>query len=270
MTTYIGHVGAMDPTVCLTTLDVTEADRAVHGGGPGTLAPARVRVNGPGPREWAMSDAGDPGDLAVLSALAREQSIRGGVYRMVPCDAVRHNLYTPDQTGEYSGWSGLAQVTSRAQAGITTEAVYVPRVAKINRLTWATSPRVPVVIEGVVYGAIHCTADPIVRVIVRDRAGAQTRAVDLRERGVDRGLRRSQFVGVSVDPTTDATVELAVQPQGIAGSWVAWPSLAYAETPYVAGRAAERVHISPPSRSVEWAWGDGHETATWTVREVDV
>ncbi|MDO5502158.1 MAG: hypothetical protein Q4G67_03180 [Actinomycetia bacterium] len=303
MTTWIGTIGHMAPGPCAATLDVSAEDRVVHGGGPGTLAPARVRVYGPPSRAWAVTAGRRPAELAVIESLARRQARYGGALRVLPCDAIEHNMLSPQASEDLEGWSGLARVTrpdvagvgSGADSGEGSPALYPstslypsstlypsagtpPRVdlggvwpalvGEVAAGTTAPSPRVPVPRAGTLYAAVHVTGNPIVRVIVRDHVGAALVTETLQVTGGTAALTRTVHLPVTA-PEAAVSVELAVQaPTMGSGVWVAWPSIAYAATDYVPGRGCDAAWLSSPQRSVAWTWGAGFEDHSWTIREV--
>lgn len=110
MTTWIGQVGSMVPTMCASDLPVEAEDRWMTGGGAGTLAPRRhlmLTQYGAGARTWQFSRgvcATD--DAASVQSLARAQARTGGSWRFVPCGAVHTNMATPGASEELAGWSG--------------------------------------------------------------------------------------------------------------------------------------------------------------------
>lgn len=110
MTTWIGSLGAMVPTLCASDLPRTAQDRWAVGGGAGTLAPTRhlmLTAHGPGAREWGFSrGVADGHAVADLASLARAQARTGRALRFVPCDAGWSNMLTPGASEELAGWTG--------------------------------------------------------------------------------------------------------------------------------------------------------------------
>lgn len=293
MTTYIGTVGAMSPTPCVSALSVEQPSRTVVGGGPGTLAPTRARVAGVGARSWSARLTGDLGVDSAVEALARRQARAGGAYRMIPCDAVDHNMLTPAASEDLVGWTGLAQLALPPVAGVYMLQAWPATLGRAAAGTTVVTPRVPVVRAGTMYLSVHTTGLPLVRAVTRDRAGTVVQTLDVtmvRTIDVDTVFTestvliagvgtvpvgdvvfRSAPVEVEVDPMYEATVELHVLPAaGQPDVWVGWPSVAYARTPYTVGRGADQVLLTMGGRTLGWTWGTGMQDVDYVVQEVGV
>ena len=119
MTTWIGAVGSMVPTLCASELPVTQEDRWMTGGGAGTLAPRRhlmLSMHGAGARSWSFSrGACATDDAASLQSLARAQELMAGSWRFVPCGAVHSNMLTPGASEELAGWAGTLSLAGMAR-----------------------------------------------------------------------------------------------------------------------------------------------------------
>lgn len=290
MTTYVGSVGAMAPVGCMSSLAIDEEARTVLGGGPGTLAPVRARVVDAPSRAWQVAKSGHIGNDAALASLARRQSRAGGSLRFIPCDAVEHNMLTPRGSEDLAGWSGLVEHAAAPVAGVYMLDAWPAILGRVTAGTVATTPRVPVVRQGVAYLAVHTTGLPLLRVVTRDADGVQVQAVDAQmirtieettvittstviidgvgEVPVGAVLFRSAKIAVTVDPMYEATVELQVLPAAADPDvWVSWPSAAYSQTPYTAGRAADEVLVVPGGRAPAWTWGNGFEESSYRVVE---
>lgn len=135
MTTWIGQPGSMRPTPCVTTMPVGHDDATIFGGGPGTLSPPRVLYTtdiGGAPRRWAASiDISDMHELASVTGLAHAQRTLGTGWRVIPCDAVATNMFTPQASESLTGWNvtELAQRVEITQPGYEMEFLTVRRRA---------------------------------------------------------------------------------------------------------------------------------------------
>ena len=293
MTTYIGTLGAMAPTPCVSALGVGTGSRTVLGGGPGTLAPRRARVGGRGPRSWSASLTGDLSVDAAVQGLVDRQARAGGAYRVVPCDAVDHNMLTPRASEDLVGWTGLAQVAFPPVPGVYMLQAWPATLGRVAAGTTVVTPRVPVVRAGTMYLAVHTTGLPLVRAVTRDAAGEVVQTLDVsmvRTIDVDTVFTestvlidgvgtvpagdvifRSAPVTVDVDPMYEATVELQVLPAAGGGDvWVGWPSIAYARTAYTVGRSCDQAVLVMGDRNLAWTWGAGHQDISYEILEVGV
>lgn len=293
MTTYIGSLGAMAPTPCVSALGVGTGSRTVLGGGPGTLAPRRARVGGRGPRSWSATLTGDLSVDAAVQGLVDRQARAGGAYRVIPCDAVDHNMLTPQASEDLVGWTGLAQVAYPPVPGVYLLEAWPATLGRAAAGTVVTTPRVPVVRAGTMYLSVHTTGLPTIRAVTRDRDGevvatrdvTMIRTIDVDtvftestvlidgvgEVPVGDVVFRSAPVTVEVDPMDEATVELQVLPAAGGGDvWVGWPSVAYARTPYTVGRGCDQAVLAMGDRSLGWTWGEGWQDVSYEVLEVGV
>ena len=108
MSVWVGTLGAMVETPCLSGLQVARQDRTIHGGGPGTLtAPYAVSWGRPH-RVWSCAiGVKSPGGLAALETLVDRQHTYGiDSYRMLACDAHNTNALTPGASIDFTGWDG--------------------------------------------------------------------------------------------------------------------------------------------------------------------
>ena len=164
MTTWIGQVGSMVPTMCASGLPVEAEDRWMTGGGGRDLSPRRhlmLTQYGAGARTWHFSrDVCATDDAASVQSLARAQARTGGSWRFVPCGAVHTNMATPGASEELAGWSGTL---SPAGMGRIDEP-QVKRVQQYGTIVTAagivSSPMVPLLGDGpwTVTNGIHVRA----------------------------------------------------------------------------------------------------------------
>lgn len=126
MTTWIGTLGAMRPTPCLTGLSVATDDTSLTGGGAGTLAPRRRLVlTGPGARRLrAAVDVSRLHDMASLVSLARYQHRTGTALRVIPCGTSAANMLTPGASEEFAGWTGTALTLGPGMRAVEPETVH--------------------------------------------------------------------------------------------------------------------------------------------------
>lgn len=289
MTAYMGRIGDMIPLGCVSGEAVSRAPHVSYGGGPGTLAPRRVRVHGPGGRDWSLSaGARGFGASAALESLARTQHTYGGSYRFVPCDALDHNMFTPQASDDMRGWSNVTPGwrASFPDLDLTSSVIPLtipfiiggaggaltslsPRPSTLGRILagqTGTSPEVPAVKVGTLYGFVWASGSGtlVLRVTHENASTTTTSQPFTGTTGVL--VRRPVQVAL---PATAVSVQLEVT-AGASNIYVAWPSLAHEQNPYTSGRAADQVFLEPPSRDVVGTWGKGLESLSWTVREIGV
>lgn len=253
--TYIGTIGSMLPTPCIEEISASFEQRVTYGGGAGTLAPRRARVNGSGARTWQMErERWEPQDNAAVVSLARRQARYGGAYRVIPCDAVASNMFTPQASEDLAGWTGLTIRTPAQEPAVVLDGAYPGMLGRVAAAGTATSPRVPVPVLGRVYGGLHVFGGPVaVRVRSRDALAAQVAVAEVTDPGPST-LRRL-LTDLFVDPADAVSVEVEVEATGASDVFVAWPSLAYREGPYATGRGCDAAYIalqSQSSRHFDW------------------
>lgn len=287
MTTYIGRIGDMIPVGCVTAAPVTHESRSVVGGGAGTLAPRRVRVYGPGAREWQVSvSVGDFARIATLESLARTQATYGGSYRVIPCDAVNYNLFTPEASESLTGWSDVTRghrATFDIEVGSAVIPLTIPFViggtGHLSALdprpmslgfvasgAVGVSPEVPCVKPGTVHGKVWVSGTGTVQLKVWD-AVTETPATFSKAFVGSAGVLTRVSISADLAPTA-GWMELAVNANGGQAVYVAWPSLAHEEHPYTTGRGCDQAYLSQPSRNPIGAWGGGLESHAYTIMEV--
>lgn len=292
MSVWVGTLGSMVETPCLSGLVVDRPDRTIRGGGPGTLSPPRAVTWGPGHRVWSCDlSVAAPGEMAALETLVYRQQVYGGAYRMLACDAHHTNAMTPGASMDFAGWSGTFTVSSVYTAsaemvgGGTVLYATTPLDARtpleggppvrqvdsvaaitVTALSTATlvSPVVPVrpgypVTAGIfALGAVTLSARWV------DAAGATLSTTAL-VTTTHTDLRR--LTPSTIAPANAAGVQIVVT----GGTRYAWPSITWTAGPrrYAAGRGAEAVELDSPSESLIAA----HDTQQlssfrYTVREV--
>lgn len=264
---YIGRIGRMTPTPCIQEISVDNEQRAVFGGGAGSLSPRRVRVQGPGGRSWKMSrERWLPHENSALFSLARKQSLYGGSYRVIPCDALEHNLLTPRATEELWDWTGLSvgpiESFPFVDPGEAWGAAMMGRASLGNA---ANSPRVPLPKVGRLWAKVHLAGVGELVLRYRSASGATTDHVmpfSIPQAG---GLKR--FGGTELMLGGHVSAEVLVRSTVEAPVYFAWPSIAYADHPYVTGRGCDSAYISMPSRT---ALADYAEGFSYDITEVGV
>lgn len=276
MTVWIGPLGAMVETACLSGLQVVPQDRTVYAGGPGTLAPPRAVAWGNPYRVWqATIDSREPGQLATLQTLAMMQHKYGGTYRMLACDAHNTNAFTPEASTDFTGWEGVFTIGATYTRLVETvgggTVLYPDSI--LNQWTQLESGLTPRDVQSVV----AVTADPsssgtvLTSPIVPVIPGAP---VTFGAFGMGSMMIRAQWVDANGDNVGSATTLVSVShgsqlkratptvnaPTNVAGvrmiltngTLYAWPSITWTAGArrYATGRGAEAVMLSPISESM--------------------
>lgn len=264
--TYIGRIGRMVPTPCIQEIGTSNEQRVVFGGGEGTLSPRRVRLQGAGGRTWDMSrDHWSPHENSALYSLARRQALYGGSYRVIPCDAVEHNMFTPRASEELWDWTGLsvgpAESFPTVAPGEAVGAMMMGRVTLLGNA--ATSPRVPTVNRNRLYGQVYVAGTGRLSLLSYGTSGGSFAPVVTEFAVPSSGLTR---VTVSRTLTaTHASAELQIEATAESPVYFAWPSMAHADNPYVTGRGCDKAYLSMPDRT---ATTDGAEGFSYQIVEV--
>lgn len=267
MTTYIGRIGGMAPTPCVSGWDEETEPRVVFGGGPGTLSPRRARVYGTGSRKWSGSLNDRSFDAANnVRSLARRQALYGGSYRVIPCDAVDHNLFTPKATEELWDWTGLSVGPASSFPTVSAEGDDAPamygRVIPGGR---AVSPHIPAVKIARMWGYAFAAGNGNLIYRVHSSSGTYN---DVTPQAFSNASGVMSRVGRSFLPfATTVSVQLIVEATTNPVHF-AWPSLAYKDNAYTAGRGCDSAFVSSPNRSVYASWGSGFEDSTYEITEV--
>ena len=267
MTTWIGRIGGMVPTPCVSALSTSHEERATFGGGEGTLSPRRVRIHGVGARTWAAQLTGKQfAQRAEIVSLARRQALFGGSYRVIPCDAVDHNMFTPRASEELWDWTGLSVGTVQSFPSISTGEAFPMMMGQVavNRTAW--SPRVPLVKRELLYLSAYVEGVTLLRVRGRNAAGAiswQAQATFSYPSGT---LQRAKFNRVPAEDVV--SVEFAVEPAEEHAVSFAWPSIAYADNPYVPGEGCDSAYLSMPDRAIQTTLRGGREDIGYQIVEV--
>lgn len=163
MTTWIGSIGSMVPTLCASDLPTASEDRWLTGGGAGTLAPRRhlmLTQHGPGARSWSFSrGACATDDAASLQSLARAQEVMAGAWRFVPCGAVHTNMLTPGASEELRGWVGTVSLAGMGRL-VEPQASRESYGLTVTAQGTVSSPPVPLLGDGpwTVTDGIHVKA----------------------------------------------------------------------------------------------------------------
>lgn len=295
MSVWIGPLGAMVETSCLSGLDVVPEDRTVYAGGPGTLAPRRAVSWGEPPRTWrANIDNATPGELATLQTMAHMQHKYGGTYRMLACDAHQTNIFTPGASIDFEGWTGpftIGATYTRLVETVGGGTVLYPE-SILNQWTQLESGLVPEDVQSVA----AVTADPsssgseLVSPIVPVIPGAPVtfgafgmgsmvmKAIWVDHEGDQVGSTQTLVI-VShgsqlkrATPTVNAHTSAAgVRLALTGGTLYAWPSITWTAGArrYATGRGAEAVMLSPIAESVVQAVRDGQLSGfNYEVREL--
>lgn len=260
--TWIGSIGFMSKTPCIKDIAPVYDQRAVFGGGEGTLSPRRARVNGTGARTWQMTrDVWLPEENSVLFSLSRRQQLHGGTYRVIPCDATDTNMMTPHASEELRGWTNVEPTI----AGIPPMSAsdLMPVMAGIIAPgTTAVGPTVPLPLGGgnTVYSRVHVSGTGTLR--LRSFVAGGTSVT------VTTAFSGSTSVMVPVKRPTPALANhhsCAIEVVATTEVRLAWPSIAYADTPYVTGRGCDAAFVSVPERSIVT---DKHEGFSYVIVEV--
>lgn len=289
MTTYIGRIGDMIPVGCASSAPISREQRAVIGGGAGTLSPRRVRVYGPGAREWSVQvGVREFADSNPLASIARTQARYGGSLRVIPCEAVDHNMLTPQASESLDGWTNVARgwrasfpdldltssvipltipfVIGGAGGALTSLSPRPSSLGKIIAAQTAVAPHVPAVKRGTVRAYVYASGSGTLRLRIWDEAETST-TVTQSFTGTAGVLVR---VGVSA---TLAASAVSMQLEVVAGGsdiHIAWPSLAHKDNPYTEGRGVDQAYVTEPSRDIYGTWNKGLETVTYQIIEVGV
>lgn len=294
MSVWIGTLGSMVETPCLSGLQVARQDRTIHGGGPGSLtAPYAVSWGRPH-RVWSCAiGVKSPGGLAALETLVDRQHTYGiDSYRMLACDAHNTNALTPGASIDFTGWSGAFTVSTLYTAAselVGGGTVLYPTTPLEAHTPIEGGPPVSQV-ESVAAVTVTANASatltsPIVPVLpgqpVTLGIFAQGAAVALSARWVDAAgatLSTSSLVTVNhaglqrLNPSTLAPANAAgVQLVVTGGTRYAWPSITWTAGPrrFATGRGADAVHLSPVDESLIMATAQQQLSGfQYTIREV--
>ena len=294
MSVWIGDLGGMVETPCLSGLSVTTDDRSVHGGGAGTLTGPFTVAWGGGRRSWSCTiGVKSPSGLAALETLAYRQHVYGVAgYRMLACDAHNTNAFTPRASLDFTGWGGNFSVSTvytaaLEQAGGGTilypdtpleartpieggppvtqvESVAAITVTAASSAT-LTSPIVPVRPGHPVTLGIFGQGSVLLRARWVDAAGNDGALATVTPSVTHAGLQR--VAGSAIAPANAAGVRLVVS----GGIRYAWPSITWTAGPrrFATGRGAESVHLSPVDESVIMATREQQLSGfQYTIREV--
>lgn len=253
---YIGKIGRMVQTPCIQEIGVANEQRVTFGGGAGTLSPRRARVQGPGGRTWSMSrERWLPHENSALYSLARRQSLYGGSYRVIPCDAVDHNLFTPRATEELWDWTGLTVGPLESFPAVNPgEAWGAAMMGRVGGFGTANSPRVPLPKVGRLWAKVHLAGVGELTVRYRSASGAATDHV--MPFSVPSG-EMTRFGGTELMLGGHVSAEILISSTIAAPVYFAWPSIAYADHPYVTGRGCDSAYISMPSRTALADYAEG-------------
>lgn len=261
---FIGHLTRMTPVPCMQEVSSSSGQRVVYGGGEGTLSPRRARLYGPGGRTWDVSrDHWDPHENSSLYSLARAQSLYGGSYRVIPCDALDHNLMTPRATEELWDWQGLS-VGPASSFPTVTQGAMPAMMGRVESGAFAESPHVPVVKPGErLFFGVHVTGVGEFRVRGFDATGAMTWQASQDFTHLADALNRTMFDRLPLE----GVVSVRIRVTATAGHpiYFAWPSIAYADNPYVTGRGCDKAVISIDGRT---AVTDNSEGFSYQIVEV--
>lgn len=293
MSVWVGTLGSMVETPCLSGLAVEQGDRTVFGGGPGTLSPPRAVQWGQPRRTWSCEiDAEEPGGLAALETLAWRQSVYGGTYRLLACDAQNTNLFTPGASLAFAGWSGTFTLSSLYTASAETVGggtVLYEGTPLDARTPLEGGPPVRTVDSVAALTITALAGDTLVSPVVPVRPGypvtlgifGQGSAVKVSARWVNAAggtLSTVDLVTVNhaelqrVNPSTIAPADAAgVQLVVTGGTRYAWPSVTWTAGPrrYATGRGAINVVLSPLSESLILATARTQLSSfRYTIREV--
>lgn len=266
--TYIGRIGGMKPTPCVKEISPSHEQRVVFGGGEGTLAPKRARVYGPGARAWSMDrETWLPHENSALFSLARRQSLYGGSYRVIPCDAVRHNLFTPRASEELYDWTGLSVGPAESfwvDLKMEDDSVEPVMLGRVGLGQTAVSPHVPAVMIRRMWAYLYVSGVGELSYRIWSNAGTSTEVVVPFEVPSTHLARDG---GTFLPPASTVSVQIAVKSTIEAPVYFAWPSIAYADNPYVTGRGCDSAYISMPGRG---ALTDTIESFSYQIVEVGV
>ena len=295
MSVWIGPLGAMVETSCLSGLDVVPEDRTVYAGGPGTLAPRRAVSWGEPLRTWrANIDNATPGELSTLQTMAHMQHKYGGTYRMLACDAHQTNIFTPGASIDFEGWTGpftIGATYTRLVETVGGGTVLYPE-SILNQWTQLESGITPHDVQSVV--AVTADPDssgstlvsPIVPVIPGGPVtfgafgtGTMTIQAQWVDANGDNVGSAETLVNVShgsqlkrATPTVNAPTNVAgVRMILTNGDLYAWPSITWTAGArrYAVGRGAEAVMLSPINESVIQSTREGQLSGfSYEVREV--
>lgn len=293
MSVWIGGLGAMVETPCLSGLQVSRPDRTIYGGGVGTLTGPFAVSWGPARRVWSCTiDVQAPGGLAALETLAYRQHTYGGDYRMLACDAHHTNALTPAASLDLTGFTGPFAVStiytaSAEMAGGGT--VLYPSTPLEARTPIEGGPPVSQVNS---VAAVTVTALPsatLVSPIVPVRPGhpvtlgifAQGSGVSLYARWVNAAGAdlTTHSLATVTHPALQRLAPSTITPANAAGVRIvvtggtryAWPSITWTAGPrrFATGRGAEKVALSTIDESLIRATDRQQLSAfQYTIREV--
>ncbi|WP_161965097.1 hypothetical protein [Ornithinimicrobium cerasi] len=294
MSVWIGTIGAMVETACLSGLQVSRPDRTVHGGGPGTLTQPRAVAQGPSSRVWSCTiGVKPPGELAALETLVYRQAVHGGTYRMLACEAHHTNALTPAASLDLTGWTGDRTISTLYTASaedvgggtvllestpldartpieggppvVTVDSVAAITVTPATTGTVLSSPVVPVRPGYPVTVAIFAQGTVTLSVQWVDAAGANLGAAVTLVTTTNAALARTNMSTIAPAGAYGARIVVS------GGTRYAWPSITWTPGPrrFAVGRGAESVVLSPVDESLLVA----HATAQlsgfrYVVREV--
>lgn len=270
MSVFVGPLGGMVETPCLSDLSVSPATKRITRYGIDG-SPEQLKVGQPW-RTWSMAiGVIEPDDLGLLRTLAAEQS---APWWMVACDAQWTNLLTPT-AARFRGWTGPVArggpvATLDGVAGVS--AVLNPALG--SGATWPyLSPPVPlspnggpVTVSAYVLAGASQTAQ--VQAVLVDALGNQAAPVPAQATST---VRTGALARISTTYTTTNPAHIGVR-VGIRGaSLAANPAITWGPDLYgwSDGRGAARVVIGDvPEDVILAARGRAMSSASYTVQEV--
>ena len=294
MSVWIGSLGGMVETPCLSGLQVSTDDRTIWSGGAGTLGPLQATTWGAGQRRWQASiNVASPADQAALQTLAYRQHKYGvGGYRMLACDAHQTNILTPHASLDFTGWSGSFTVSTLYTASVQTvgggtvlypetpleartpleggpppvqvESVAALTVVPETPATVLLSPIVPVRPGHSITVGAFAQGAALVSVQWVNAAGTVIGGGTLSSESTTGLQRRTPS---TLAPANAAGLRLNLS----GGTRYAWPSVTWTAgpRPFAIGRGAESVYLPNPDESVLMATRDAQHSAwSYTIREV--
>lgn len=246
MTTFIGRIGRMMPTGCVAEESIGHEQRSVVGGGAGTLAPRRVRVQGIGARTWGMTVAYHESEVnATLQSLARSQALYGGSYRVIPCDALRSNLMTPRMSDELHNWTNLTIGPQSSFPTVFPE-VYPAMLGLFSSLSPAVSGSIPVPWESRMWAYMYLSGKG--KLVIRGYNVHDQMTVQA-EFPFDGATQIPRRVGGDFTPTSGTvSLRFSVEAESFPVHGF-WPSVAYQDHPYSVGKGCDAAYITMPSRT---------------------
>lgn len=267
MTTYIGRIGGMVPAGCVTDMPMMHEQRVVFGGGEGTLSPRRARVQGPGGRQWPVRvDVDELGAYNAVTSLARRQSLYGGSYRVIPCDALEHNLFAPKATEELHNWTGLSIGPNQSFPTVSPgEAVGASMMGRVSAGNTAASPRVPLPIVRRLWAKAFLAGVGTMTLRYFNSSGTAT-SYDF-PFALPSG-QLANFGDTELMFAGHVSAQIAITPAAESPVYFAWPSIAYADNPYTTGRGCDSAYLSMPLHTPDSTWGRGMESVTYEIVEV--